>query len=238
MQFSRRRTGPMLALTLLLTLGSVFSAGGAQAQSTPSATPQTGGGVPVEGLGCWSEEPSREWGYPQWSSPPEMKIDPSQTYIATIETNRGTIMVELYAQQAPNTVNNFVCLAGEGFYDGLIFHRVIRDFMIQTGDPTGTGRGGPGYQIPDELPGDELNYAPGVLAMANSGPNTNGSQFFINHGDNTGRLEKTYTIFGKVTEGMDVVNTIAEVPVSMTPMGEQSVPGATLTVLSIEITRK
>jgi cyclophilin family peptidyl-prolyl cis-trans isomerase len=235
---------PMLALALIMALGSLFMTGGVQAQSTPttpstpSATPDVAGGNAVADLDCWAEEPNRDAGYPQWTTPPEMKIDPAKTYIATIETNRGTIVAELYAEQAPNTVNNFVCLASEGYYEGVIFHRVIRDFMIQTGDPTGTGRGGPGYQIQDELPGEDLDYEEGTLAMANSGPNTNGGQFFINQGNNSGRLDKSYTIFGKVTEGMDVVNTIAEVPVSANPQGEQSVPAATMTVLSITITEQ
>ena len=238
MSFSRRRIVPMLALALIMTVSTCFMAGGVQAQSTPSATPDTGGGGAITDLGCWAEEPNWDAGYPQWSSAPEMKIDPAKTYIATIETNRGTVVAELYSEQAPATVNNFVCLASEGYYEGVVFHRVIRDFMIQTGDPTGTGRGGPGYQIEDELPGDDLDYKEGVLAMANSGPNTNGSQFFINQDNNSGRLQKSYTIFGQVTEGMDVVDTIAEVPVSANAQGEQSVPAATMTVLSITITEQ
>lgn len=229
---------PTMALTLLLAVGSLFMTAGALAQSTPSATPEVAGGTPVENLGCWTEEPGMEAGFPQWPSAPEMKIDASKTYTATIETNRGTIVAELYAGQAPITVNNFVCLASEGYYDGVIFHRVILDFMIQTGDPTGTGRGGPGYQIQDELPGDDMNYGKGTLAMANSGPNTSGSQFFINQANNAGRLNKSYTIFGQVTEGEDVVDTIASVPVSANAQGEQSVPAATMTVLSITITEQ
>ena len=229
----------MLALALIMTMGTFFMSGGVQAQSTPSATPDAAAaGTPVTDTGCWNEQPNMDAGYPQWTSAPEMTIDPSKSYTATIVTNRGTIVADLYAEKAPNTVNNFVCLATEGYYDGVVFHRVIRDFMIQTGDPTGTGRGGPGYQMPDELPGDDLDYNEGVLSMANSGPNTNGSQFFINQANNSGRLEKSYTIFGKVTEGMDVVNTIAEIPVSPTAQGEQSVPAATMTVLSITITEK
>ncbi len=206
--------------------------------SSALATPQATNGTPVGNLNCWNEDPSMVAGYPQWSSAPEMAIDPSRTYIATIETNRGTIVAELFAEQAPNTVNNFVCLAVQDYYEGVPFHRVIRGFMIQTGDPTGTGQGGPGYQIEDELPGNDLDYQEGVLAMANAGPNTNGSQFFINQVNNTGRLEKNYTIFGRVIEGMDVVNAIAEVPVKAGPAGEPSVPAAAMTVLSVEITEK
>jgi cyclophilin family peptidyl-prolyl cis-trans isomerase len=237
MQAGPWRGATLVAVALLMMMGSLMVARPALAQGTPAATPAASGGALTD-LGCWSEEPSMAAGHRQWSTPPQMVIDPAKTYVATIETNRGTIVAELFASDAPQTVNNFVCLASEGYYDGLVFHRVILDFMIQTGDPTGTGRGGPGYQVADELPGEGLDYNEGVLAMANSGPNTNGSQFFINHGNNAGRLDKTYTIFGQVTEGMDVVDTIANVPVTASPTGEQSVPAATITVLSIEITEK
>lgn len=238
MQAGPWRGVTMIAFAFVLMMGSLVMAGPARAQGTPAATPDAAGGAGLTDLGCWSEEPGMAAGHMQWSTPPETVIDPASSYVATIETNRGTIVADLYASQAPETVNNFICLASEGYYDGLIFHRVIRDFMIQTGDPTGTGRGGPGYSFADELPGDDLDYNEGVLAMANSGPNTNGSQFFINHGNNAGRLDKNYTIFGQVTEGMDVVDTIATVPVTASPTGEQSVPAATITVLSIEITEK
>ena len=133
----------------------------------------------------------------------------------TIQTNKGTIVFETYDADAPNTVNNFLTLANKGFYNGLIFHRVIEGFMIQGGDPTGTGRGGPGYAFADELnpatPSYQAGYVPGTVAMANSGPNTNGSQFFIMQANNP--LPHLYTIFGKVISGMDVVNAIAGVPV-------------------------
>ncbi len=118
----------------------------------------------------------------QWSSPPAMDIDPQKTYRAVMETSRGTIELELYAQFAPRTVNNFVFLARQGFYNGLTFHRVIRNFMIQGGDPTGTGRGGPGYKFEDEFVGNPLQHETGVISMANAGKDTNGSQFFITHG--------------------------------------------------------
>jgi cyclophilin family peptidyl-prolyl cis-trans isomerase len=133
----------------------------------------------------------------------------------TIQTNMGTIIFETYDADAPNTVNNFITLANKGFYNGLIFHRVIEGFMIQGGDPTGTGRGGPGYAFADELnpatPSYEAGYVPGTVAMANSGPNTNGSQFFIMQANNP--LPHLYTIFGKVISGQDVVDAIAAVPV-------------------------
>ena len=128
---------------------------------------------------------------------------------ATIETNKGTITLELYDDKTPNTVANFEKLAGEGFYDGLKFHRVIDDFMVQTGCPQGTGTGGPGYQFEDEFHADLKHDGPGVLSMANAGPNTNGSQFFITHVP-TPWLDGKHSVFGKVTEGMDVVNSIVQ----------------------------
>jgi peptidyl-prolyl cis-trans isomerase B (cyclophilin B) len=145
----------------------------------------------------------------QWSMPPEMVIDPAKNYLATIETNRGNIVVELYPTNAPKTVNNFVFLAQQGFYDGLKFHRVINNFMIQGGDPTGTGTGGPGYKFEDEVKNNPLKHETGVLSMANAGANTNGSQFFITHAPQP-HLNGKHTVFGKVTEGMDIVNAIRQ----------------------------
>jgi cyclophilin family peptidyl-prolyl cis-trans isomerase len=144
----------------------------------------------------------------QWSTQPDLVIDAANAYRATIRTNHGDITVELLADRAPSTVNNFVFLAREGFYDGVIFHRVIEGFMIQGGDPTGTGTGGPGYRFRDELDAArELGYAPGTLAMANAGPNTNGSQFFIMHRDNP--LPPAYSVFGRTVQGLEVVEAIA-----------------------------
>lgn len=128
---------------------------------------------------------------------------------ATIETNRGTISLELYDEQAPKTVANFEKLSGEGFYDGLSFHRVIPDFMIQTGCPQGTGTGGPGYQFEDECDPELKHDAPGILSMANAGPNTNGSQFFITHVP-CPHLNGKHTVFGRVKDGQDVVDSIAQ----------------------------
>ncbi len=145
----------------------------------------------------------------QWSSPPAMDIDPQKTYRAVMETSRGTIELELYAQFAPKTVNNFVFLARQGFYDGLTFHRVIRNFMIQGGDPTGTGSGGPGYKFEDEFVDNPLQHETGVISMANAGKNTNGSQFFITHGPQP-HLNGKHTVFGKVISGQDVVNAIRQ----------------------------
>ncbi len=126
---------------------------------------------------------------------------------ATLQTTKGAIAIELYDEDAPKTVQNFVDLAGRGFYDGVIFHRVIPDFMIQGGDPTGTGRGGPGYQFEDEINAHKLTR--GALAMANAGPNTNGSQFFIVTADETPWLDGKHTVFGRVTDGMDAVDAIS-----------------------------
>jgi peptidyl-prolyl cis-trans isomerase B (cyclophilin B) len=145
----------------------------------------------------------------QWDNPPKMQIDAKKNYQAAIETSRGTIELELSAQHAPQTVNNFVFLAKEGFYDGISFHRVINNFMIQGGDPTGTGSGGPGYNFSDEFDGNPLKHEKGVISMANSGPNTNGSQFFITH-DPQPHLNGKHTVFGKVTKGQDVVDEIQQ----------------------------
>lgn len=142
----------------------------------------------------------------QYERQPELSIDLNKTYTAHLDTNHGAITIALIPDRAPQTVNNFVFLANEGFYDGLIFHRVVPGFVIQGGDPAGTGRGGPGYKFRDELdkPG---SYSRGTVAMANAGPNTNGSQFFLVL-DKVG-LPHAYTIFGRVTDGMDAVDSIA-----------------------------
>lgn len=145
----------------------------------------------------------------QWDRPPEMQIDPEKMYLVTMETTRGTIELELDPRHAPKTVNNFVFLAGEGFYDGVTFHRVIDDFMIQGGDPTGTGRGGPGYRFTDELKGNPLIHAAKVISMANAGPDTNGSQFFITHSPKP-HLNGKHTVFGKVVRGKEVVDEIRQ----------------------------
>ncbi len=145
----------------------------------------------------------------QWSAPPAMQIDVAKEYAVSIETSRGTIELTLYPQHAPQTVNNFVFLAGQGFYDGVKFHRVIADFMVQTGDPTGTGRGGPGYRFGDECKNNPLKHERGVISMANAGPDTNGSQFFITHVP-TPHLNGKHTVFGKVTKGLDVVDAIEQ----------------------------
>ena len=161
-----------------------------------------------------------------YSSPPALAIDPKKTYTATIETTAGTMNVEFFPEDAPNTVNNFVFLAREGYYEDVIFHRVIPGFMIQGGDPTGTGSGGPGYKFKDEPV--TKKYTRGILAMANAGPNTNGSQFFIMHADYG--LPPSYTIFGQLTSGEDVLDTIATAP-----KGSQDRPTAPVKMTKVTI---
>ncbi len=148
-------------------------------------------------------------GTKKWDNPPAMTIDPKKEYQVTMETGKGTIELELYPQYAPKTVNNFVFLVKEGFYDGVTFHRVIGDFMVQGGDPTGTGTGGPGYQFEDEFEGNSLKHESKVISMANAGPNTNGSQFFITHSPQP-HLNGMHTVFGKVVEGQKVVDEITQ----------------------------
>lgn len=145
----------------------------------------------------------------QYSSQPAMAIDPKKKYTATFKTDKGDFVVELYADKAPKTVNNFVFLARDGFYDGVTFHRVIRDFMAQGGDPTGTGTGGPGYKFADEFHPTLRHSGPGILSMANAGPNTNGSQFFITHRA-TPHLDNKHSVFGQVVKGLDVLLAIPD----------------------------
>ena len=174
----------------------------------------------------------------QYSAPPAMTVDPKKTYEAVLHTNFGDVTVQLLADVAPNAVNSFVFLAREGFYEGVKFHRVVSGFVIQGGDPTGTGSGGPGYRFKDELPSASLDYDRGMLAMANSGPNTNGSQFFITLDNLKGSLPKNYTIFGKVTAGMDAVDKIAAVPKQMGGDGAQSSPISPVLINSVTVTEK
>jgi cyclophilin family peptidyl-prolyl cis-trans isomerase len=163
---------------------------------------------------------------------PKMALDKTKKYSASIKTSLGDIEIELYADKTPVTVNNFVALAKKNFYNNVIFHRTIKGFMIQGGDPTGTGSGGPGYKFADEKFDGE--YTRGTIAMANAGPNTNGSQFFIMHKDNP--LPKNYVIFGKVTKGLETVDAIAEAPTK--PEGEGSSPVNPVKILSVAITEK
>ena len=166
----------------------------------------------------------------QFSAPPPMTIDTSKHYTATIDTSMGTMHADLFASEAPLTVNNFVFLANQGYYNGVTFHRVINNFMVQTGDPTGTGTGGPGYRFNDEPV--KRQYVRGTLAMANAGPNTNGSQFFIVHKDY--QLPPNYTIFGLLTDGFDVLDKIATTPTGPGKGGPDT-PRTPITINSITI---
>ena len=164
-----------------------------------------------------------------YSAPPAMTIDENKSYSAIFKTNHGDINIDLFASQAPVTVNNFVFLARDGFYNDVIFHRVIPDFMIQGGDPDGTGMGGPGYRFQDEFDPSLVFDAPGILAMANAGPGTNGSQFFITVAP-TPHLNGAHTIFGKVTSGQDIADTISKVP-----QGASNRPTDQVTIERIEV---
>ncbi len=174
------------------------------------------------------EEPAARNG--MYDSPPEMMIDPNVDYVATLKTEKGDIVIDLFADKAPRTVNNFVFLAREGFYDNTTFHRVIDNFMAQAGDPTGTGMGGPGYTFPDEFHPDLRHDSPGTLSMANAGPNTNGSQFFITF-TATPWLDGAHAVFGRVIEGFDVLSQI-----SLRDPQRAATPGDQ--IMTIEITER
>ncbi|MBI4315660.1 MAG: peptidylprolyl isomerase [Chloroflexi bacterium] len=164
----------------------------------------------------------------QYTAPPAMVIDPKKKYTATFKTEKGDFDVELFADKAPKTVNNFVFLAREKFYDGVTFHRVIKDFMVQGGDPTGTGSGGPGYKFADEFHPSLRHSGPGILSMANAGPGTNGSQFFITH-TATPHLDNHHTVFGQVSSGMDAVLAIPE-----RDPGRAKAPGTKIITIEIK----
>lgn len=205
----RNKTGktaqclPAVIAALCLLVSGCFGEGG-KPESSPAATSGK-----TEKTARSKGERTMSAKKKQWESPPEMAIDTAKTYVAEMNTNRGTIKIELYPEHAPKTVNNFVFLSNEGFYDGVSFHRVIPNFVIQGGDPSGTGAGGPGYRFEDETAGNPLVHETGVISMANSGPDTNGSQFFITHSPQP-HLNGRHTVFGKVVEGMDVVNAIRQ----------------------------
>ena len=184
---------------------------------------------------CWTaEQRSAEQlaGKPQWTSPPAVVVDPATRYTATLTTTKGAFEVEFFPAEAPQTVSNFLCLATSGFYNGVPFHRIIQGFMIQGGDPTGSGTGGPGYEFADELP-QGRPYNRGTLAMANAGPNTNGSQFFVCLVDTCNLPQPNYSIFGTVVAGMEVVDAIAAVPVGPNP-GNPNEPSSPLEQVMLE----
>lgn len=171
----------------------------------------------------------------QYNQPPSMTIDPNKTYIVKIDTTKGPMTIRLFAKEAPNAVNNFVFLANDGYYTNTPFHRIMSGFMIQGGDPTGTGAGNPGYRFNDEPITRE--YLRGTLAMANAGPNTNGSQFFIMHKDYP--LPKNYVIFGQIdptdSESFKTLDAIAEIPVTVSSSGEMSKPSQEINILQVSV---
>lgn len=164
---------------------------------------------------------------------PTAKIDPAQTWFADVATTKGTFTIELLPKEGPRAASNFAALAEDGFYDGVKFHRIIKGFMVQTGDPLGTGVGGPGYSIPDDKV--NLPYKRGIVAMANAGPDTGGSQFFIVQGDEASSLPPNYAIFGRVTKGMQVIDAIADTPVTTNEQGEPSKPTETVRITGVTI---
>lgn len=165
-----------------------------------------------------------------WPNPPAMEIDPDKEYEAIIRTEKGPIRIQLFAQEAPITVNNFVFLARQGFYDGVSFHRVLPGFMAQTGDPTGTGSGGPGYTFQDEFVPTLRHDGEGIVSMANAGPNTNGSQFFITY-DATPHLDDAHTVFGRVVEGMEAVRKLTPRDPSKNPFAPRGDRIATIEII-------
>ena len=216
--------GVIAAAGLFLVAKAFIFDGDDQKQTSPEAGPSPTTSQPPEetgGVACDGEVPelaSEE--KKQYDKAPEMQIEENADYTATIQTSCGEVQIELLAKDAPVTVNSFVFLAREGFYDGLIFHRIIPGFMAQGGDPLGTGTGGPGYQFEDEFVDSLVFDEPGILAMANSGPATNGSQFFITVAP-TEHLNGMHTIFGRVTGGMDVMTEIESLG---TPEGAPTSP--------------
>lgn len=217
-----------VSLLSIALVGTLLTGCGSSNQSTDKQQASQGNQQSAEG---------KESG--KYTKPPEMKIDKNKEYTATIKTNMGDIKVKLFDNEAPVTVNNFVFLARDKFYDNVKFHRVIKEFMIQTGDPLGNGRGGPGYRFEDELP-PAKPYAKGIVAMANAGPNTNGSQFFIGSGPQVSNLNQqpNYTVFGEVIEGMDTVDKIASVKVQASETGEPSAPTEDVHINTITIEEK
>jgi cyclophilin family peptidyl-prolyl cis-trans isomerase len=221
---------------ILVAVGAFILFGGGDEQ-TDAASPSVSAEPAPTGAACDAKVPSTaEEEKPTFDAPPKMTIDPSKSYSATMVTSCGTIEIELLPEIAPEGVNNFVFLAKQGFYDGLTFHRIVADFVIQGGDPTGDGSGGPGYQFPTDTSPKETFDAPGVVAYANSGPDTNGSQFFITLAP-TPNLDppQQYTIFGTVTKGMDVVEKIGAQPVGPDASGAQSAPLVPVYIDSVTI---
>jgi cyclophilin family peptidyl-prolyl cis-trans isomerase len=212
--------------------GSTSTTGSLPEITLPAVPPSDYAGFTAQPTACGAKAPApvQEMTF---DAPDDQGLDPTQTVRATITTSCGDIVVELDPSVAPATVNSFVFLARSGYFDGSVSHRVMPGFVVQAGDPTATGRGGPGYVIPDELPAAGFVYDKGSLAMANSGPNTGGSQFFITLADVP--LPTDYSYFGKVVDGFDTLDAIAQIPLGVNPFGEQSVPLETLYIERVTI---
>jgi cyclophilin family peptidyl-prolyl cis-trans isomerase len=198
----------------------------------PAQPPSDYAGFAAQVTACGAEAPTPATPM-TFDAPDDLALDPNITVVATITTSCGDIVVELDPSLAPETVNSFVFLAQSGYFDGTVSHRILPGFVIQAGDPSGTGREGPGYTIPDELPEAGFIYETGVLAMANAGPGTTGSQFFIMLGD--APLPNSYSYFGEVLEGFDTMELIAAIPLGANAFGEVSVPLETLYIESVAI---
>ncbi|MGH2595627.1 MAG: peptidylprolyl isomerase, partial [Actinomycetota bacterium] len=233
-------TAVVIGVALLGTLGLFVFRDNANDKANASATPSASASASPK-VACGATVPKEAGAKkPTFAKPPKMTIDPSKAYTATMVTSCGTIEMRLDPQAAPEGVNNFVFLADRGFYDGLTFHRIVKDFVIQGGDPQGNGKGGPGYGFPIETDKHVTFDKAGVVAYANGGPDTNGSQFFITLAK-TPQLDPTpqqsFTIFGHVIKGMDVVQTIGKIPGTSNPgiPGENSVPTMTVYIEKVTI---
>ncbi len=202
----------LIGVTLVIVGLLSISCDDSEPASTPISTP-----TPTATTPTTTPQSTQEVKIMQWDSPPKMMIDTSKKYTAIIETEKGNLVIELFAKDVPKTVNNFVFLAREGYYDGTTFHRVLPDFMAQGGDPTGTGAGGPGYRFEDEF--TSHTHAAGTLSMANAGSNTNGSQFFICYTPQHG-LDGRHSVFGELVEGMNVLKSITPRDPSKNPQFE------------------
>jgi cyclophilin family peptidyl-prolyl cis-trans isomerase len=232
----RCRGARLIALLLPFAILSAGCGATPPLQIASVGTPNPATATPNERGSCWADDQRIEGDDPmpkEYTGQPAMRIDPAKSYTASLETNKGTIQVEFFPEDAPVTVNNFVCLAEDGYFNNTPFHRIVKGFVIQGGDPTGTGSGGPGYKFADEPV--TRDYERGTLAMANAGPNTNGSQFFIVLDDLRGKLPKNYTIFGRVTQGMDVVDAIANTATRTGRSGENSTPTEPITLESVTV---
>ncbi len=238
MKFNKATFPLMLLIVLALVLGGCGAKNEDKASEPSKVEEPSNAAEPSKEAEPTKETEPNKAEQKSWTSPPAMKIDTKKSYQAVINTSKGSFTIDLFAKDAPKTVNNFVFLSKEGYYDDVTFHRIIESFMVQTGDPTGTGAGSPGYSFEDEK--TSYKYEPGIVAMANAGPDTNGSQFFICTGQDSDFLNQqpNYTIFGKVTEGMENVKNIAATPVEADARGEVSKPTETVKIESIEIKEK